>query len=104
MPLGTPARAAGASLSDQVEAARERQHELGRSIARQDSILRELDRDQASTQVAIEDTEAQLEGIGMDQALSSAASSRPSSASPVSVPATSSSLMSCARATGRWIS
>ena len=60
---------AGASLSDQIEAARERQQELGRSIARQDSIIKELDRDQASTQAAIEDTKAQLDRIDTDQAL-----------------------------------
>ena len=69
VPLGAPAPVAGASLSDQIEAARERQQELGRSIARQDSIIKELDRDQASTQAAIEDTKAQLERINTDQAL-----------------------------------
>jgi murein DD-endopeptidase MepM/ murein hydrolase activator NlpD len=69
LPLGAPARVAGASLSDQIEAARERQQELGRSIARQDSILKALDRDQAATQSAIADTEAQLDRIDVDQAL-----------------------------------
>ena len=69
VPLGAPASVAGASVSDQIEAARERQHELGRSIARQDSIIEALDRDQASTQAAIEDTKAQLDRIDVDQAL-----------------------------------
>ena len=67
VPLGAPAPVAGASLSDQIEAARERQQELGRSIARQDSILKELDRDQASAQAALNDTAEQLHGIAKDQ-------------------------------------
>jgi murein DD-endopeptidase MepM/ murein hydrolase activator NlpD len=68
VPATAPPLAAGASLSDQIEAARERQAELGRSIARQETILRALDRDQASTQAAIADTEAQLDRIDVDQA------------------------------------
>jgi murein DD-endopeptidase MepM/ murein hydrolase activator NlpD len=69
LPLGTPGTVSGASLSDQIEAARERQQELGKSIAQQESLLRAIDRDQASTQAAIADTESQLKSIDVDQAL-----------------------------------
>ena len=101
VPLGAPASVAGASVSDQIEAARERQHELGRSIARQDSIIAALDRDQASTQAAIEDTRTSSPSTSTRPS-SNSASSRPSSASPASAPASTSSSTSCARATGRW--
>jgi murein DD-endopeptidase MepM/ murein hydrolase activator NlpD len=56
----------GAGLSDQIEAARERQQELAGSIARSEALLRDLRRDQAATQSAIATTERQLGQIDAD--------------------------------------
>src|SRR5688572_28472285 len=67
VPASAPVTVEAASLSDQIKAARERQQDLGRSIARQESILRALNRDQASSQAALRDTAEQLRGIHADQ-------------------------------------
>jgi murein DD-endopeptidase MepM/ murein hydrolase activator NlpD len=68
VPASAPGTVDAASLSDQIAAAKKRQNELARSIARQEGILRQLNRDQASTQAAIRDTKAQLDSINADQA------------------------------------
>jgi len=62
-----PAMVAGASLSDQLAAARERARALGTAIERQDALIRELERDQASTQAALAATASELDAINADQ-------------------------------------
>ena len=66
IPTTAPPAALGAGLSDQIEAARERQQELAGSIARSEALLSDLRQDQVSTQSAIADTERELKGIGAD--------------------------------------
>ncbi|CAN5604100.1 hypothetical protein BH23CHL8_BH23CHL8_27430 [soil metagenome] len=67
LPATAPQPVAAASLSDQIEAARKRQADLAKSIARQESLLRSLSRDQASTQAALRATARQLDSIQRDQ-------------------------------------
>lgn len=66
IPATAPPPALGAGLSDQIEAARQRQQELAGSIARSEALLRDLRQDQVSTQSAIADTERQLDQINAD--------------------------------------
>ncbi len=58
--------ALGASLSDQIAAARKRQQQLASSIAHAQDLVAEIRADQAATQSAIADTKDQLEQINAD--------------------------------------
>src|SRR3972149_3346308 len=62
----TPRTAYGAGLSDQIEAARQRQQELAGSISRSEALLGDLRRDQVSTQFAIVFTERLLGQVNAD--------------------------------------
>ena len=66
-PAISPPAVVGASLKDQIGAAQDRQSAIGRSIAQQDSLLKGLQRDQATTQAALRETAADLRGINADQ-------------------------------------
>ena len=66
VPVAVPASVLGASLSDQIEAARQRQKDLAGSIARSESLLRDLRQDQALTESAIRETEQELDQINAD--------------------------------------
>lgn len=54
------------SLSDRLSAARDRQASLRGAMARQDRLISELDGDAARVRSALQDTNAQLDGIGDD--------------------------------------
>jgi murein DD-endopeptidase MepM/ murein hydrolase activator NlpD len=63
LPVAAPQGVRAADLSDQIEAARERQQELADSISRSESVLRGLRQDQTTTQSAIAATKRQLKVI-----------------------------------------
>ncbi len=54
------------ALSDRLSAARDRQASLRGAMARQDRLIEDLDGDAARVRAAIQDTTAQLDGIGDD--------------------------------------
>lgn len=62
-----PRAVEGASLKDQIGSARQRQAVLTRSVARQEALLKGLEKDQRATQAALRETTDQLDGINVDQ-------------------------------------
>ena len=67
VPVTAPPPAEAASLKDQISNARKRQSELTKSISQQESLLKQLQRDQSATRDALTATKQQLNGIAVDQ-------------------------------------
>jgi murein DD-endopeptidase MepM/ murein hydrolase activator NlpD len=67
LPLTAPPSVAGASLKDQIAAAKERQEALTASIARSQRLVDELKRDEAATRDALAATREELTDIRADQ-------------------------------------
>ena len=66
--LAVPSGVLGASLKDQIAAAKERQASLSASIARSARLVEELKRDEAATREALAATKEELTDIRADQA------------------------------------
>ena len=67
VPLTAPPPVEGASLKDQISAARKRQNALSKSIDQQEALLKGLQSDQLATKDALADTARQLDDITADQ-------------------------------------
>jgi len=66
VPVSAPPPVAGASLKDQIAAAKERQAELTASIARSQQMVEQLKRDEAATRNALAATTEELKDIRAD--------------------------------------
>jgi murein DD-endopeptidase MepM/ murein hydrolase activator NlpD len=67
LPLTAPPSVVGASLKDQIAAAKERQAELSASISRSEKLVEELKREEAATRDALAATKTELQDIRADQ-------------------------------------
>jgi len=68
LPVSAPPPVAGASLKDQIAAAKERQADLTASIAKSERLVEELKRDEQATRDALTATKEELTDIRVDQA------------------------------------
>jgi murein DD-endopeptidase MepM/ murein hydrolase activator NlpD len=68
VPVSAPPPVEGASLKDQIAAAKERQADLSASIAKSQRLVEELKRDEAATRDALAATKAELGDIRADLA------------------------------------
>ena len=68
VPLAAPSAVVGASLKDQIAAAKERQASLSASIAKSERLVEELKRDEQATRDALAATKEELSDIRADQA------------------------------------